>query len=209
MVREQLAARGIVDPRVLEAMRSVPRHLFVPTEWRAQAYSDSPLPLTNGQTISQPYIVGFMTERLNLKGHERVLEVGTGSGYQSAVLSLLCAEVYSLEIIETLATTARVLLEKLGYNNVHVRHADANLGWPEAAPFDHILVTAAPARLPEILIEQLTVNGSMLVPIGTHDQELVHATRSAGGIRERRVLPVRFVPMTGDVPNDTTTQDPS
>ena len=198
MVDEQLAARGVRDARVLDAMRRVPRHRLVPDEQQARAYEDHPLPIGHGQTISQPFIVGFMTASLDLDGSERVLEIGTGSGYQTAVLAELAQHVYSIEIVAPLAERARDALAALGYENVSVRAGDGYQGWPEAAPFDAIIVTAAPDHVPEPLIEQLAVGGRMIVPVGNLVQELVLLTRTASGITRERVLPVRFVPMTGE-----------
>jgi len=199
MVRTQLEARGITDTRLLEVMRHVPRHEFVPQPLRSLAYADHPLPIGENQTISQPYIVAYMTERLELDGDERVLEVGTGSGYQAAVLAELAAEVYTIEIVEPLALRAGRDLARMGYDNVHVRHADGYRGWPERAPFDAIIVTAAPGRVPEPLVEQLAVGGRMIVPVGRQYQELILITRDEKGVRRRRLIGVRFVPMTGEV----------
>jgi protein-L-isoaspartate(D-aspartate) O-methyltransferase len=198
MVQQQLEARGVRDPRVLATMGKVPRHEFVPERYRSQAYDDTPLPIGERQTISQPYIVAFMTEQLQLKGGERVLEVGTGSGYQAAVLAELCRDVYTIEIIDQLATRARERLARLGYRTVHVRSGDGYRGWPEVAPFDAIIVTAAPGHVPQPLIDQLKLGGRMIVPVGEANQELIRLTKTAGGVREERLLPVRFVPMTGE-----------
>ncbi len=194
MVRSQIEARGGKDPRVLEAMRRIPRHLFVPDDQRASAYSDHPLPIGSGQTISQPYIVAFMTEQLGLKGGERVLEIGTGSGYQAAVLAALARKVYSIEIRKELADGARERLGKLGVANAEIVAGDGYRGWPEEAPFDAIIVTAAPERVPPPLLEQLTPNGRMVIPVGGFYQELKVIDRTPDGFRERSVLPVRFVP---------------
>jgi len=198
MVDEQIAARGVRDPRVLGALRAVPRHELVPAAERAHAYEDRPLPLGQGQTISQPYIVGVMTELLALDGSERVLEIGTGSGYQAAVLSLLAREVYSIEIVPELARRAAADLARLGFANVHVREGDGYRGWPEAAPFDAIVVTAAPDHVPEPLVEQLAMGGRMVVPVGESLQDLVLVRRERDGIHRERGLGVRFVPMTGE-----------
>jgi protein-L-isoaspartate(D-aspartate) O-methyltransferase len=198
MVSEQIAARGVDDARVLAAMRRVQRHLLVPEAQRGLAYQDHPLPIGHGQTISQPFIVGFMTAALDLDGSERVLEIGTGSGYQTAVLAELAEHVYSIEIVAPLAESARAALAELGYENVSVRAGDGYRGWPEEAPFDAIIVTAAPGHVPEPLLEQLAVGGRMIVPVGGLLQELVLLTRSETGITRSRVLPVRFVPMTGE-----------
>jgi len=199
MVASQIAARGIRDARTLEAMRKVPRHRFVPAASVSQAYEDYPLPIGLGQTISQPYIVAFMTEALGLRGGEAVLEVGTGSGYQAAVLAEIAARVHTIEIVAPLAEAAAALLKRLGYANVEVRAGDGYLGWPEAAPFDAIMVTAAAPRIPEPLKEQLKDGGRLVLPVGDDWQELVVVTRRGGRFEEKRVLPVRFVPMTGKV----------
>jgi protein-L-isoaspartate(D-aspartate) O-methyltransferase len=197
MVAGQLAARDIDDGRVLAAMRKVPRHEFVPADVRAQAYEDSPLPIGHGQTISQPYIVALMTQLAMVGPHARVLEVGTGSGYQAAVLAELAGEVYTIEILEPLARRAEQTLARLGYTRVHVRHGDGWRGWPEAAPFDAILVTAAPPKVPPALLDQLAVGGRLVIPVGDDDQELRVYHRTKAGIETRDVAPVRFVPMTG------------
>lgn len=200
MVREQIAAprRDVQDPRVLEALRRVPRHAFVPEALQAEAYDDRPLPIGHGQTISQPYVVGFMTEQLKLRADERVLEIGTGSGYQAAVLSVLVREVYSIEIVPPLAERATRELARMGYTNVHVRTGDGYLGWPEAAPFDAIIVTCAPDHVPAPLVEQLREGGRMIIPVGDAGSQNLHLLRKSDGrVEERAVLPVRFVPMTG------------
>ncbi len=197
MVRDQIEARGVRSPRVLAALRAVPRHELVPEEQRPHAYEDRPLRIGHGQTISQPYVVAVMTDELELSGDERVLEVGTGSGYQAALLGKLAREVYSIEIVEPLAERARDDLQRLGYRNVHVRHGDGYQGWPEHAPFDAIVVTAAPDHVPEPLIEQLAVGGRMVIPVGRGVQELLRITRDERGIHEQRLFDVRFVPMTG------------
>jgi protein-L-isoaspartate(D-aspartate) O-methyltransferase len=197
MVDEQLRARDIRSPRVLDAMRAVPRHLFVPEAQRGDAYGDFPLPIGHGQTISQPYIVAFMTESLDVGAGHRVLEIGTGSGYQAAVLSTLAKEVYTIEIVAPLAESASGTLSSLGYRNVHVRTGNGYLGWPEHAPYDRIMVTAAPDAVPPALLEQLKVGGLMAIPIGTGYQELHILRRTATGTETLRTLPVRFVPMTG------------
>ena len=200
MVDDQIAARGIRDSAVLAAMRRVPRHEFVPERWREEAYADHPLPIGEEQTISQPYIVALMTELAAVGPGTRVLEVGTGSGYQAAVLAELGAEVHTIEIVAPLARQARATLERLGYGRVHVRHGDGYRGWPEAAPFTAIVVTAAPPEVPPELLAQLALGGRLVIPVGTSDQELQVHERTADGIRIRRVIPVRFVPMTGDGP---------
>lgn len=198
MIKTQLADRGIHDPRVLEAMRAVPRHELVPETVKAQAYDDGPLPIGHGQTISQPYIVAFMSEQLAALPHHRVLEIGTGSGYQAAVLARLVAEVYSIEIIEPLATRARADLARLGCKNVQVRTGDGYQGWSEKAPFDAIIVTCAPDHVPDPLVSQLKEGGRMIIPVGDFgDQSLYVLEKRAGKVEKRAVLQVRFVPMTG------------
>jgi len=196
MVREQIERRGVKDPRVLRAMESVPRHLFVPEPFRASAYDDGPLPIGEGQTISQPYIVAFMSEAVRPRPADRVLEVGTGSGYQTAVLSLLVGHVDTIEVRPRLAEAARTRLGELGCANVTVRVDDGHAGWPEDAPFDAIVVTAAPHEVPPALLEQLAIGGRLVIPLGTLDQELVRLTRREGGTDREVLLPVRFVPMT-------------
>lgn len=201
MVREQLLAfdRDIHDRRVLAAMRQVPRHELVPEEIRHLAYEDRPLPIGYGQTISQPYIVAFMTQQLRPQPTDRVLEIGTGSGYQAAVLSPLVAEVFTIEIVAPLAERTRRDLKRLGCNNVQVRAGDGYLGWPEAAPFDAIIVTCAPEAVPQPLIDQLKEGGRMIVPVGPTGgaQTLVRLEKTGGKLRRTDVLAVRFVPMTG------------
>jgi protein-L-isoaspartate(D-aspartate) O-methyltransferase len=197
MLDSQLQARGIRDPLVLAAMNAVPRHRFVPPELVPEAYDDRPLPIGFGQTISQPFIVAFMTEALGLVGGERVLEVGTGCGYQAAVLAEIVDDVFTIEIIPELAETAARRLRELHYRNVHVRSGDGGHGWPEAAPFDAILVAAAPKDVPGALVEQLRVGGRMVLPLGGESQELILVEKDASGVRQRALLPVRFVPMTG------------
>jgi protein-L-isoaspartate(D-aspartate) O-methyltransferase len=199
MVKDQIEARDVRDPRTLAALRKVPRHLFVPEASQRLAYEDHPLPIGHGQTISQPYIVAFMTEALGLVGGETVLEVGTGSGYQAAVLAEIAARVYSIEIVEPLAREAAERLARLGHRNVEVRAGDGYLGWPEAAPFDAIMVTAAAPRIPEPLKQQLKDGGRLVIPVGDDYQELILVTRRGDRYEERSVLPVRFVPMTGEV----------
>jgi protein-L-isoaspartate(D-aspartate) O-methyltransferase len=199
MVSRQIEARGVRDPRVLEAMRSVPRHELVPPAIREDAYLDRPLPIGHGQTISQPYIVALMSEQLQLAGDEKVLEIGTGSGYQAAVLSRLAARVFSIEIVEPLAERSRRDLERLGFDNVTVRSGDGYRGWPEEAPFDAIIVTAAPPSIPQPLIDQLAVGGRMVVPVGRYQQELVLVTRDSDGVKTEPLIGVRFVPMLGEV----------
>jgi protein-L-isoaspartate(D-aspartate) O-methyltransferase len=196
MVDEQLRARGIRDPRVLEAMTRVPRHAFVPAAGRDEAYGDHPLPIGHGQTISQPYIVAFMSEALRLEPSHRVLEIGTGSGYQAAVLAALAKEVYTIEIVAPLAEQARERLPALGYRNVEVRTGNGYLGWPERAPYDRVMVTAAPDHVPDALLKQLKIGGLMAIPVGTGIQELRILRRTATGTETLSTLPVRFVPMT-------------
>ncbi|MFN7942957.1 MAG: protein-L-isoaspartate(D-aspartate) O-methyltransferase [Thermoanaerobaculia bacterium] len=198
MVEAQIRARGIRDERVLAAMGQVPRHLFVPEAVRPQAYADYPLPIGFQQTISQPYIVALMTSLLELKGDERVLEVGTGSGYQAAVLSGVAREVYTIEILEPLAQQARSTLAGLGYANVHCRTGDGYEGWPDAAPFDAILVTAAPEKIPQPLKDQLKVGGRLVIPVGSFFQDLKVLKKTETGFETKNIIPVRFVPMTGE-----------
>lgn len=198
MVEEQIRRRGVTDPRVLGAMERVPRHLFVPEAYRDRAYEDHPLPIGEGQTISQPYIVALMSSLVELNGDEKVLEIGTGSGYQAAVLSHLAREVYTIEILEPLGQRARTTLADLGYSNVRVRIGDGYKGWPEEAPFDAIVVTAAPEEIPQALIDQLKVGGKMVIPVGSFFQDLLVITKTHRGIKKRNVIPVRFVPMVGD-----------
>jgi protein-L-isoaspartate(D-aspartate) O-methyltransferase len=197
MVNEQLRARDITSPRVLDAMLKVPRHLFVPEQERARAYGDYPLPIGFDQTISQPYIVAFMTQALDVQPGHRVLEIGTGSGYQAAVLAELAAHVYTIEIVAPLADRARATLAGLGYRNIDVRTGNGYRGWPEQAPFDRVMVTAAPDEVPAPLVEQLKVGGLMAIPVGTFEQELRIMRRTATGMQTIDTLPVRFVPMTG------------
>jgi len=201
MVADQLASRDIGDEQVLEAMRVVPRHLFVPIEMRWFAYQDSPLPIGLNQTISQPYIVALMTQLCDPSKDEKALEVGTGSGYQAAVLSRLVSEVYTVEIIPELARRAKGTLSQLGYNNVFVRQSDGYQGWPEMAPFDIVLVTAAAPVIPGPLIDQLGEGGRLIMPVGEIGgvQVLTLLTKKNGKVEERQVTGVRFVPMTGKV----------
>lgn len=198
MVHSQIHARGIDNERVLAAMRKVPRHLFVPESVRDSAYEDRPLPIGEGQTISQPYIVALMTDLARPRAGERVLEIGTGSGYQAAVLAELGPEVYTIEIVEPLAARATDLLRSLSYAKVHTRVGDGYRGWPEKAPFDAIVVTAAPETIPQPLKDQLRVGGRLVIPVGASNQELRLVTRTKDGFHEERVIPVRFVPMTGE-----------
>ncbi|MGD0579611.1 MAG: protein-L-isoaspartate(D-aspartate) O-methyltransferase [Bryobacteraceae bacterium] len=198
MVREQIEARGVRHVGVLRAMRETPRHLFVPESQRNHAYMDCPLAIGHGQTISQPYIVGSMSELLDPQPRDRVLEIGTGSGYQAAILSQLAQQVYSIEIVEPLAIAAAELLQRLGYRNVTVRCGNGWLGWPEQAPFDRIILTAAPPDVPPALIQQLRPGGRLVAPVGDEWQELVVIDKDASGkIHSRNEYPVMFVPMVG------------
>jgi len=201
MVREDIQKRGIADQRVLQAMLKVERHLFVPESYRAMAYADRPLPIGEGQTISQPYIVALMTYHLHLTPEDRVLEIGTGSGYQAAVMAELAKEVYSLEIIESLARTAQERLQALGYRNVWVKSGDGFYGWLEHAPFDAIMITCATPRIPERLAEQLKEGGRMILPLGDKPfhQALTLVTKQAGRIEQQPLEDVVFVPMTGEI----------
>jgi protein-L-isoaspartate(D-aspartate) O-methyltransferase len=196
MVDEQLRARDIRSARVLDAMLTVPRHLFVPEPQRTLAYGDSPLPIGHGQTISQPYIVAFMTQALDVAPEHRVLEIGTGSGYQAAVLGALVKDVYTIEIVPPLADRARKTLSALGYRNIQVRTGNGYLGWPEHAPYDRIIVTAAPDEVPPALLQQLKIGGLIAIPVGTVTQELRTLRRTVSGTETVSTLPVRFVPMT-------------
>lgn len=198
MVREQIAGRGIRDPRVIEALRQVPRHLFIPTAERERAYDDSPVPIGQGQTISQPYIVALMTELVRPKASDRVLEVGTGSGYQAAVLARLVDHVYTIELEDTLARSATAVLRELKYENVTVRTGDGYVGWPERAPFDIVIVTAAPEHVPQPLIDQLKPGGRLIVPVGprfTVQQLQLIEKDASGAVTTRNVSPVMFVPL--------------
>ena len=198
MVETQIKTRGVKDPRVLSAMLKVERHLFVPKGLQTSAYTDQPLAIGEGQTISQPYIVALMTELLELKGDEKVLEIGTGSGYQAAILAELAKEVYTIEIIETLANSAKKVLLQIGYQNIMAKTGDGYLGWPEVAPFDAIMITAAPDHIPEPLLEQLKEGGRMVVPVGTYSQVLKRIIKRSGRIETSDIVPVVFVPMTGE-----------
>ncbi|HEV8268490.1 MAG TPA: protein-L-isoaspartate(D-aspartate) O-methyltransferase [Thermoanaerobaculia bacterium] len=202
MVDRQIVARGVKDPRVVAAVRHVPRHLYVAPEESAHAYEDRPLPIGSGQTISQPYIAAFMSEQLRLTGKEKVLEIGTGSGYQAAILAQLAGKVFSIEIRPELATMAAARLKEQDVNNVFIRAADGYRGWPEEAPFDAILVTAAPEKIPPPLLDQLAVGGRMVIPVGSFYQELKVIERTANGFDEKSVLPVRFVPFVGEAEKD-------
>ena len=195
MVETQIRARGVSDPLVLAAMAKIPRHVFVPESLRAHAYADEPLPIGDGQTISQPYIVAYMTEALGLRGGEKVLEIGTGSGYQTAVLAEIAGEVWTVEIVGALAERARAILDGLGYENIHYRLGDGSKGWLEEAPFEAVIVTAAAPRMPAALEDQLAVGGRMIVPVGTDLQELYFVRRNKKGLERERRLGVRFVPL--------------
>lgn len=198
MVESQIAARGVKSTSVLDAVRTVPRHRFVPDKYAYQAYADCPLPIGEGQTISQPYIVALMTDLLGCGPEDTVLEIGTGSGYQAAVLAELVAHVYSIEIVEVLAERADSTLKELGYKNISVKAGDGYRGWPEHAPFDAVIVTAAPDHIPQPLIDQLKEGGRLVIPVGSQWQDLLVVTKTAKGTETRSVTPVRFVPMTGE-----------
>ena len=204
MVRNQLAAGGIRNAEVLQAMAEVPRHEFVPASLRPYAYADGPLPIGHGQTISQPFIVAYMTQALELSKEDTVLEIGTGSGYQAAILGKLTKEVFTIEIVPPLAESARAVLSKLGFENVHVRLGDGYLGWPEKAPFDAIIVTCAPDHVPEPLISQLKEGGRLVIPVGATGgiQQLVLLRKRNGQISKEKMLDVRFVPMTGEMTDE-------
>jgi protein-L-isoaspartate(D-aspartate) O-methyltransferase len=202
MVRNQIRMRGVTDQKVLDAMLKVERHLFVPAAYRAEAYEDYPLPVGEGQTISQPYIVAFMTEALDLGPGDKVLEIGTGSGYQAAILAEICDSVYTVEIFPSLGLSAKALLEDLGYNNIYVKIGDGFEGWEEYAPFDAIIVTCAPTHIPEKLQQQLAEGGRMIIPVGdTHTQELILLRKKGDKLIKENVLPVRFVPMIDEKGN--------
>jgi protein-L-isoaspartate(D-aspartate) O-methyltransferase len=200
MIDSQLRARGLRNARVLEAMARVPRHRFIPDEFRAEAYADTPVPIGFGQTISQPYVVGYMTDLLDPQPTDRVLEIGTGSGYQAAVLAELAGEVYSIEIVDTLAERAKATLADLGYRNIHVRAGDGYKGWPEAAPFQKIILTAAPPSIPPALVDQLADGGMLVAPVGPASdvQTLVVLRKTPDGVKTDYTIPVRFVPMVSD-----------
>jgi protein-L-isoaspartate(D-aspartate) O-methyltransferase len=199
MVERQIIARGVKDSLVIDAMTKVPRHLFVPDEEQKNAYKDEARSIGKGQTISQPYIVAFMTEELQVGPDDQVLEIGTGSGYQAAVLGQIVDTVYSVEIIEELADGAKKKIEELGYTNIIIKQGDGYLGWPEKAPFDAIIVTAAPPTIPPLLLDQLKIGGRMILPVGKYVQELVIVSKTTSGHTMESVLPVRFVPMTGKI----------
>lgn len=203
MVEFQIKDRGIKNPAVIKALRTVPRHELVPIIYRLSAYEDRPLPIGENQTISQPYIVGLMSELLQAKPGDKILEIGTGSGYQAAVLAEMGLQVHSIEIIEPLAKRATTDLKRIGYFDVEVRHGDGYQGWPEEAPFDGIIITAAPPQLPQPLVEQLKTGGQIVVPVGRNNQDLVvYTKRSNGKVSRKRIIPVRFVPMTGRAQED-------
>lgn len=199
MIYEQLEKRGIKSQQVLDAFRKVKRHQFVPEEYRSMAYADQALPIGKGQTISQPYIVAYMTEALDLKSTDCVLEVGTGSGYQAAILAELCDTVYSIEIIESLGNNAKKLLKKIGYSNIVTKIGDGYQGWKTHAPYDAIIVTCAPTQIPEPLKDQLAEGGRMIIPVGEqYVQELILLEKKNGQLRKKKVLPVMFVPMVNE-----------
>ena len=198
MVSRQIVARGVSDKLVLAAMRKVQRHKFVPENMVRYAYEDRPLPIGEDQTISQPYIVALMTEVLELKGGEKVLEIGTGSGYQAAILAEIVAGVYTIEIVESLARTAEERLKGMGYENITVRFGDGYKGWVEHEPFDGVIVTCAPDHIPQPLVDQLKIGGRMVIPVGARFQELVLLTKTETGMVRKNIAPVRFVPMTGE-----------
>lgn len=199
MVRSQIISRGVLDPRVVDAMKSVPRELFVGGALAGDAFDDTPLPIGFGQTISQPYIVAYMTEQLGLGKSDRVLEIGTGSGYQTAILASIASAVYTVEIISELSERASRVLSALGYGNIHYRTGDGSRGWPEEAPFDAIIVTAAPESVPEALPRQLAEGGRMVIPVGVGVQYLRKLTRKGDRIEDESLIGVRFVPLTGGI----------
>jgi len=200
MVEDQIEQRGVNNESVLDAMREVPRHEFVPDHLKKYAYADEPLPIGEDQTISQPYIVAYMTEKLRLGNEDKVLEIGTGSGYQAAVLAEIVDTVYTIEIVDVLAKSAKRILERLDYENVLVKRGDGYAGWPEHAPYDAIIITAAPTKIPEPLLEQLKIGGFMILPLGDYSQELVLIEKNSDkDFEQKTLLPVRFVPMTGEI----------
>lgn len=199
MVKEQIAARGIKERAVLKAMQTVERHLFVPIKFRHLAYSDSPLPIGFRQTISQPYIVGLMTQLLDLNSKSKVLEIGTGSGYQAAILAELCNDVYNIEIVEALALKAKSIIESLNYDNLHLKWGDGYKGWEEHAPYDAIIVTCSPNKIPQALMDQLGENGRLVIPVGeTKEKNLVLLKKIDGELVRKDVIPVHFVPMVNE-----------
>jgi len=195
MVDLQIRAKGVRSSKVLEIMEKVPRHCFIPENTQAHAYADEPLPIGKGQTISQPYIVAYMTDALNLDGNEKILEIGTGSGYQTAILAEIGREIFTVEVVKLLAARAKKVLSELSYNNIQFKLGDGNEGWEEHALYDAILVTAAPPKIPEKLIEQLKIGGRMILPVGVTFQELVYIEKLEKKIRKKKLLPVRFVPL--------------
>lgn len=201
MVENQIVSRGINDARVIKAMLKVKRHLFVPKEYLDSAYSDKPIPIEKEQTVSQPYMVALMTELLNSSPGRKILEIGTGSGYQSAILAETGCDLYTIEIIEDIAANARKTLEKLGYSNIRYRIGDGYKGWEKNAPFEGIIVTAAPADIPDKLIEQLSQGGRMIIPVGDLSQELLLIENTNEGVKRKKITAVRFVPMTGQSNN--------
>jgi protein-L-isoaspartate(D-aspartate) O-methyltransferase len=203
MVEKQLAGRDIVNGAVLEAMRTLPRHEFVPDKYRSESYTDSPLPIGFEQTISQPYIVALMTQLAAIDSSSSVLEIGTGCGYQTAVLASIAAKVHTIEIIETLLREAETLLARLDFSNIFLKIGDGYHGWPEAAPFDAIVVTAAPLHVPQPLVEQLKEGGRLIIPVGDNHQELLQITKTTTGEAARAIVPVKFVPMTGEATSNT------
>ncbi|MEX2493198.1 MAG: protein-L-isoaspartate(D-aspartate) O-methyltransferase [Nitrospirales bacterium] len=208
MVDTQIVREGITDPRVIDAMRRVPRHRFIPDAESDHAYGNFPLPIGYEQTISQPYIVAYMTEALKLDPGEKVLEIGTGSGYQAAVLAELVSKVFTLEIVEPLVARAKRTLAELGYDNVIVRAGDGYQGWPDESPFDAIILTAAPNHIPQPLLEQLAIGGRLLLPVGDYPQRLLLIRRTKEGYQETELLPVVFVPMTGEALTDPPATEP-
>ncbi len=206
MVETQIEARGVQDERVLEAMRKIPRHELVPSQVESMAYEDKPLPIGYAQTISQPYIVGLMTELLELTPDDKVLEVGTGSGYQAAVLAEIAKEVYSIEIVEPLYREAKERLGRLGYHNIHLRLGDGTKGWPQAAPFDKMIVTAGGMKIPDSLIEQLKEGGRIVMPVGDGEQVLVIGQKVGGALETFHSIPVRFVPLIEEKSHGQKTQ---
>lgn len=199
MIRQQLKSRLIKNEKVLAAFRKVPREIFLPQALQDKAYEDHPVPIGYDQTISQPYIVALMTERLNLESHDRVLEVGTGSGYQTAILAELVQAVYSVEIVQALHEVAKKRLEQLGYQNIHLRYSDGRKGWPEEAPFDKIIVTAGSDQIPNALVEQLSEMGKMIIPLGHGDQDLVLGRKEKGVLVTKQLIPVRFVQLQTEI----------
>jgi len=199
MVERQIKARGVKNKRVLDAMLKVERHKFVPEKYQESSYEDCPLPIGHGQTISQPYIVALMTELIEPSQEDKVLEIGTGSGYQAAVLAELCKEVYTIEIIPELGLKAEKILRELGYKNIKVKIGDGFFGWKEYSPFNGIIVTCATKKIPEPLIEQLSENGRMVIPVGDYFQELVLVRKTNGKIKKKKIIPVKFVPMRGEI----------